>query len=432
MSILIYDPFAGISGDMHLGAMVDLGVPESYIRESLKTLNLPGWSIDFKREKRMGITGTRALVTAEEGEITSPACGDTEERPEQAEQALNTRQEMKKGPRKVPHRNLKNIREVILSSSLSEGIKERAVKMFTLLGEAEAKVHDTDLDSIHFHEVGAVDSIVDIVAAAACIEYLKPDRILSGPPELGGGFVHCAHGLIPVPAPATVEILAGVPTHSGAVDKETTTPTGAAIIKANVHTFTGGPGERTFGEVYTITKTGYGVGGRDLPIPNLLRVHLAEPSKSEEAVRFSSTWEPSSEAVILECNIDDMNPELYEHLLERLFEEGVKDAYLTPLLMKKGRPGTLLTVMTTREEKEQIKEIIFLETTTGGIREYRVDQTMLDRQFSEATTPYGKVRIKRLLLGGKQVSWKAEYEDVRCLALKHKVPMKTIYDTIEP
>jgi pyridinium-3,5-bisthiocarboxylic acid mononucleotide nickel chelatase len=395
MSILIYDPFAGISGDMHLGAMVDLGVPEDYIRENLNALDLPGWSLEFKREKRMGITGTRALVTAKAGGPNSPD---------------------------IPHRKLKDIREIILSSSLEEKIKNRAIKMFTLIGEAEAKVHDTDLDSIHFHEVGAVDSIVDIVAAAACIEFLAPEQVLSGPPELGGGFVRCAHGLIPVPAPATVEILAGVPIRSGAVGKETTTPTGAAILKANVHSFTGGPGQMTFGEVYSITRTGYGVGGRDLPIPNLLRVYLAEPGVSSDRTG----------AVMLECNIDDMNPELYEHLLDRLFEEGVKDAYLTPITMKKGRPGTLLTVMTTEEIKERVKGTIFLETTTGGVREYRVDQTMLERRFSETSTPFGKVRIKRLFLAGEQVSWKAEYEDVRRLAVKHKVPMKTIYDTIGP
>jgi hypothetical protein len=371
-----------------MGAMIDLGVPEEHIIESLKALNLPGWNVKFRREKRSGISGIRALVQAE-GEHSHE-----HDHPHE-------------------HRGLKEITDIIDSSPLSDTVKEHSLRMFRLIAEAEAKVHGSTIDEVHFHEVGAVDSIVDIVAAAAAIEYLKPDRILSFPPELGGGFVNCAHGRIPVPAPATVEILKGTECRRGAVDKETTTPTGAAILATNVDEFI------TTGS-YTIMNTGYGLGRRELPIPNALRVYLAETDEQTTV----------TEALMIECNIDDMNPELYDPVITKLLATGAKEAYLTPVQMKKNRPGTALTVMTTSDLRDEILSLLFRETTTGGVREYPVRQTMLERRFESIETSYGKLQLKKFYHKGKCVSCKPEYDQVRELAARHGVPMKQIYREI--
>ena len=303
--------------------------------------------------------------------------------------------------------------------------------MFELIAEAEAEVHGKEVEEIHFHEVGAVDSIVDVVAAAAALEYLKPDRIVSFPPELGGGFVDCAHGRIPVPAPATAEILTGVECRRGAVQKETTTPTGAAILKANVDEFVS-----SFD--YRAGSVGYGVGTRDMKIPNVLRVFLAEVPETGEHPHTAAAGAKSAhpgevsetEALMMECNIDDMNPELYDHVLTTLFEEGAKEAYIAPVQMKKNRPGTVLTVMASPSDREKMMGILFRETTTAGVREYRVLQTMLGRSFETVKTPYGEVRIKSFFYEGKCISKKPEYEDVKALAESNGVSLREIYRSI--
>jgi len=396
MKVLIYDPYSGISGDMHMGAMVDLGVPEEYILETLEALALPGWRVRFRKEQRGGISGSRALVDI------------VEDHHHHDEEAAHSHE----------HRRLNDIRSILEHSNLSSEIKDRSIKMFRVIAEAEAKVHGLDVEEIHFHEVGAVDSIVDIVAAAAAIEYLKPDRIISFPPELGGGFVNCAHGRIPVPAPATLEILSGIPSRRGLVQKETTTPTGAAILKANVDEF-------VESSSFTVTKTGYGAGSRELRIPNLLRLSLAE---TEEVPTLGDTGE--TEALMLECNIDDMNPELYDYVLALLYGEGIKEAYLTPVQMKKNRPAVVLTVMCLPRDRKKIMQILFRETTTAGIREYMVRQTMLRRSFEEVETPYGKVRVKSLYFEGKCISKKPEYDDLAALAVSSGLPLKEIYRSI--
>ncbi len=416
MKILVYDPFSGISGDMHMGAMVDLGVPQDYLLEALGALRLPGWKVVFKREKRKGIEGTRAVVSIEgeaggskaaaaDDEVHNHHHGDPHEHPHTHSHDHS-------------HRGIREIREIVEGSGLDPVIKRRSMAMFELIARAEAKVHGMPVEKVHFHEVGAVDSIVDIVAAAAAIEYLQPDRIVSHPPELGGGFVRCAHGRIPVPAPATVEILEGVPCRRGAVDKETTTPTGAAILKANANEFIETAS-------YTVKKTGYGVGSRDTEIPNVLRVFLAE--EREASLRLGAE---TVDAQILECNIDDMSPELYDYVLEILFRAGAKDAFLGPVQMKKNRPGTLLTVMTTEEKKSEMLSIIFEETTTAGIREYPVRQHMLKRDYEKGETPYGEIRLKCLYLRGRCISRKPEYEEAKALAERHGVSLREIYRSL--
>ena len=244
------------------------------------------------------------------------------------------------------HRNIRDIVTIMNNSSIPVSIKDRAMGMFMAVAEAEAKVHGTSVEEVHFHEVGAVDSILDIVAAAAAIEYLKPDRIISYPPELGGGFVKCAHGTIPVPAPATAEILKDVPVKTGAVNFETTTPTGAAILKTVSDDF-------ITGSSFRILKTGYGAGSRDTEIPNLLRVFLAEEIPSAASDFYDET------AYVMECNIDDMNPEIHGHVMTLLLEAGANDVYMTPVYMKKNRPGTLLSLVVMPEKREIMKGILF-------------------------------------------------------------------------
>lgn len=383
MKLLIYDPFAGISGDMHFGAMADLGVSEDFFRKTLEALRIDGWGITFSKEARKGIIGTRVLVSAEEEKKS---------------------------------RHLKDIKKIINDARIDEHIKNRATAIFTVLAEAEAKVHGKSIHEIHFHEVGAVDAIIDIVSAAAAIEYLRPDRILSYPVELGGGLVSCSHGIMPVPAPATAELVRKMPVTTGRVNYEATTPTGAAILKAVVDEFC------QQGK-YQMRNVGYGVGGRDGPLPNVLRAYVAEEISSE-------TDSEEIKAVIIECTIDDMNPEMYDYILSRLFEAGAKDAYFVPVHMKKNRPGILLTVMADENTERALKEILFTESTTAGLRTYAVDQTKLHRKIETVSTSYGDVRIKRLYSGGRCISKKPEYDDVKELARRHGIPLRQIYERI--
>jgi uncharacterized protein (TIGR00299 family) protein len=269
---------------------------------------------------------------------------------------------------------------------------------------------------VHFHEVGAVDSIVDIVGAAICIEYLNPDRIMASEVELGGGFVTCEHGTFPVPAPATMEILTGVPVRSGAVKFESTTPTGALILACNVDEF--GPIEGL-----RIQKTAYGIGQAELDIPNVLRVFLAESPGKEEDPEQVKAW-------ILECNIDDMNPEMYGFAMDTLFELGADDVFITPISMKKARPASKLSVLCSAERKQSLIESLLTQTTSLGVRSYEVDKTMLKREFSKLQTSYGEVRIKTGIFRGKKLKSKPEYDDCVRLARENGIPVNQIYQEI--
>lgn len=280
--------------------------------------------------------------------------------------------------------------------------------MFQKVAEAEAKVHGKSLYEVHFHEVGAVDSIVDIVGAAICLDYLNVDKIMCSTVELGGGFVKCAHGIIPVPAPATVEILKGVPVKSGAVLYETTTPTGAAILAANVSEFTDN-------KEFTIKQIGYGIGNRDTEIPNVLRVFLAT-QKNSDSYKVDNKY-------IIECNIDDMNPEFYGYIMEKLLNCGVSDVFLTNIIIKKGRPGIKLNVLCSKKLENQVKEILFTETSTLGIRKYEVNKNMLKREICEIKTDLGNVRIKKAYLDDKVLKCKFEYEDIKKLSIENNIPL---------
>jgi uncharacterized protein (TIGR00299 family) protein len=288
--------------------------------------------------------------------------------------------------------------------------------IFTIVAQAEAKIHGKPVDEVHFHEVGAVDSIVDIVGAAICIDYLAPDRIISSPVEMGGGFVTCAHGIFPVPAPATLEIMKGKPVKTGAVPFETATPTGVAILAALADEFTETPR-------FTIVKTGYGIGYRDTEIPNVLRVCLAETDVSEKT-------EKTVDATVMECNIDDMNPERYDYVTERLFEAGADDVWLQNIIMKKSRPAVTLSVLCSPDKREELERLLFTETTTIGVRYYHVKKTVLERNAATVDTQWGAVRVKEAYYQGKKLRTKREYGDCAGIALKNGIGIETVYQQV--
>lgn len=367
---------------MNLGALVDLGVDAAYLERELAKLNIEGFRLEVKGDMRKGISGTRVTVVVDH-------------------------------PENEKHRHLSHIEALINDSSLSEGIKLKSLAIFNLVAEAEAKVHNISKEQVHFHEVGALDSIADIVGAAICQEFLKVDEIHASPVQLGGGMVKCAHGLMPVPAPATAEIVAGLPVKSGLVEYEATTPTGAAILAATVDSFS----ERM---ELSIVKTGYGIGQRDGDIPNVLRVHLAESFKEE------TRDVQVEEAVLLECNLDDMNPESYPHVMDLLFSAGAADVFIIPLVMKKSRPGHMLCVLCTQETLSIMKEILFTETSSIGIREKIVKKSMLRREQVVVSTKFGEVELKRSYWNGRVVNEKPEFEQCRKLAGVHGVTLEEI------
>ncbi|HOO91077.1 MAG TPA: nickel pincer cofactor biosynthesis protein LarC [Syntrophales bacterium] len=383
-TILYYDCFSGISGDMNLGAMVDLGVDGEYLQEELKKLNLHGYRLNIYRASRKGIAGTKVDVVSD---------------------------------RHHDHRKLFDIQQIIEESSLNERVKRWSAEIFMKVAEAEAKVHGTSIDDIHFHEVGAVDSIVDIVGAAICRDTLNADSIQCSPVEVGGGFVDCSHGRLPVPAPATAEILTNVPIRSEGVSSELTTPTGAAIVATFAEEF-------TVKKDFTILKTAYGIGGRDHEIPNVLRVFMGE--MDQNCLR-----DGYGKAVVIETNIDDMNPELYEHVIGRLLTDGAMDAYLTPIIMKKNRPAIQMTVLCGEHDIEKITDIIFRETTTLGIRRYSVERKKMNRSVVAVETPYGRVDVKIGVYNGEVIKLKPEYDQCRKLAEEHHIPLHRVYEIVQ-
>ena len=384
MKILYYDCFSGISGDMNLGAMIDLGLDPEYLKNELHKLKIDKYQLKVSKDQRHGIFGTKVDVITEKTE---------------------------------KHRHMSDIENIISSSSLNEEIKELSLLIFRKIAIAEAKVHNMPVEEVHFHEVGAVDSIVDIVGAAIAINYFKPDKIIASVIEVGSGFVKCAHGTLPVPAPATAEILKGIPVRMGNVDFEATTPTGAAILAATANEFTDKPGIK-------IQKTGYGVGHRKGNIPNLLRVYLGE------LIEESALPEKSYTNNMIECNIDDMNPEHYEYVIEKLFDAGANDVFLTPVIMKKCRPGIKINVLCSKINIETLKNTLLTETTSIGIRDYKVNKTSLERKFSDIETKWGKVRIKSTWLNGVKVHVKPEYEDCKKIAGTKNISLNEVMKEI--
>lgn len=360
---------------MTLGALIDLGFPREKLSEELAKLGLENYTLEIFQGSRKGIAAVGL--------------------------------EVKVGPREQHHRHFSDIRKIIENSSLNPGVKKMSLAIFQRLAEAEAKVHSQPVEEVHFHEVGAVDSIVDIVGTAIGVDFFRPGLILASELPMGRGFVRCQHGLLPLPAPATLEILKGYPTKSVAIEGELVTPTGAAIVAALNSGVSSFPAMK-------VEKLGYGMGKKDFPEhPNLLRLVLGEGTGAGEGDRVT----------VLESNIDDMNPEFYDYLMDRLFEQGALDVSLAPLMMKKNRPGTLLRVIVEEHQADALAELILRESTTLGVRSYVVSRKKLLREVTEVETKYGKIRVK---VAG-DLRFQPEYEDCRRIARQTGVPIQEVY-----
>ncbi len=377
MKILYIDCPAGISGDMFVAALIDAGLNPDVLEKELKKLPLKGYSIEIGRERRQAIEGTRFKVKTTE---------------------------------RHPHRKFSDIRRLLTESTLHRDVKEKSLEMFRTLAEAEAKVHGIAPEDVEFHEVGAVDSIVDIVAACIGMRELSPDRVYGSKVPTGSGWVNTMHGLLPIPTPATLELLKGIPLASTTIEKELTTPTGALILKTFVD---------EFGPIPEMTpeRTGYGIGGWRLKeIPNILRIVMGTTDEQKDAL------------IVMETNMDDASPQLCGYLMDRLLKEGALDVFFAPIMMKKNRPATLLTVLAERKKKDHLMELIFRESTSIGIRYYPVERRCLERRIERVDTPYGSIRVKVALLGGRCVNIQPEYEDCKKIATRSSIPLKTVME----
>jgi pyridinium-3,5-bisthiocarboxylic acid mononucleotide nickel chelatase len=378
MKTLYFDCFAGASGDMILGAMVAAGVDPDFLRTQLSTLPVTGFDINFEIVNRSGLSATYARV--------------------------ETAHEHKQ-------RHLSDIKQIIEGSDLSESVKQRAVQIFTRLAEAEARVHNEPVDHVHFHEVGALDAIVDVVGAAICFDALKIDRFVCSPLHVGSGMVKMAHGQFPIPPPAVAELLKGVPFYATDIKGELLTPTGAAIITTVCSEF--GPIPQM-----TTEATGYGAGTREYPdFPNVLRVLIGETEA--EGVTDERLW-------MLETNLDDASPQIIGHVMDRVLDLGALDCFFTPVQMKKNRPGVLLSVLCGREEKSAVMKLLFMETTTLGVRSYEVSRRALQRSVVQVETQYGPIDVKVAHLDGRVVNEMPEFEQCREAAAKANVPLKVV------
>jgi uncharacterized protein (TIGR00299 family) protein len=450
MKILYYDCFSGISGDMNLGALIDIGVDKEYLVKELLKLNIEDeYELIISNRERKSISGTKVDVVLrnnsninEDKEVHGD-CGNHihehqnhnehihHENEKQHVHSHESHNHSHEEQHEHHYRNLSDIENIINSSSLNDNIKNISKGIFGKVAKAEAKIHNKTIEKVHFHEVGAVDSIIDIVGAAICIDYLGIDKVMCSNVEVGSGFVKCAHGLLPVPAPATTEILKGIPIKAN-ISFEATTPTGAAILAYSVDEFTNNKN-------FKVDRIGYGIGGKDVgEIPNVLRVFIGEYiDKDMESYKGEIAAEEyvsqnclKDEVQVLECNIDDMNPELYEYIMELLFKEGALDVYLTPIIMKKGRPGIKLNVLCNLEKEERIKKIILTETTTLGFRRYKAERDILKREFTKVNTRYGDITIKSSYYDDKKVKCKPEYDECKKAALEHKVSINEIYKEV--
>lgn len=395
--ILYFNSQSGISGDMTVAALLDLGLDQNEFKRQLGLLKLEGYRVEIGRRNSSGIDACDFDV-------------------------IQTKEEH-------AHRHLSDIEAIIRGSDLPERVQDTSMKIFSRLAAAEAKVHGSSIEEVHFHEVGAIDSIVDIVSAAICLAMIDADEIVCSPIPVGTGFVKCAHGLLPVPAPATAELLKGAPVYQSDIEGEIVTPTGAAIIQTM--------GER-FGPMPAIEleSTGYGAGKKQFERPNILRVFVgaevaAEGAKADTAGAGAHPGAPETEdLLLLETNIDDMNPEIYSYLFPKLLENGALDVYLTNVLMKKGRPGALLTVLCRPELAGKLGEILFAETTTLGIRQRTVSRFCLERRASTVETRFGPVQTKEMLRHGKLIRRMCEYEECRRIASERGLPLREVYELV--
>jgi uncharacterized protein (TIGR00299 family) protein len=414
LKTLHFDCYAGISGDMTLSALVDLGVDPKDLQRELEKLGIGGWKLDFVPDQRNGITGTHAVVELEgEPPEASPDAPQYHFHPAAAGDLVHTH---KHGDH--AHNSWKDIQALIKGSGISGGAKKRALDIFSRIAVAEAKVHGSSPEQVAFHEVGALDSIIDIVGTAICLDILKPERISCSEIELGGGTVKCAHGILPVPAPATLLLVEGLPVKTGGFNKEMTTPTGAAILAASVDEFITGPAS------FTTIKTGIGIGTRKMEKPNVLRVSWRESAAGSSGPdkALDKRWKTES-LTLMEANIDDMTGEALGFLMERLFDAGALDVTFSSLVMKKSRPGTLVSVLARPGDLDALRESFFRNSTTIGFRETTVNRVSLKRQEGKLTGDFGSADIKTVFLGDKKLRAKIEFEDRARLAREQGIPL---------
>ena len=382
MKAAYFDCFSGISGDMTLGALVDAGCPLERLREDLKGLEVPGWQISAEKVWKNGMAATHVSVRTNDPQT---------------------------------HRSLSTILDIIEKSKLAGDVRERASSIFRRLGEAEAAVHDVPIEKVHFHEVGAVDAIVDIVGACVGFSVLGIEEFACSPVNVGSGSAKMAHGILPVPAPAAARLLLGKPTYSNGVQKELATPTGAAIVATLCQSFGPQPPLR-------VQSVGYGAGATDLEgQPNVLRIMVGDSLQHLEP-QFDE------EIRVIEANLDDLNPQVYGYFAEKALAAGALDVFTTAVQMKKGRPGTLLTLLCKPEDARKLTDLVFAETTTFGLRSYTAERRILPREWQRVQTRFGEVRMKIARINGKVLQVSPEYEDCRKLAEEKNVALREVMD----
>jgi pyridinium-3,5-bisthiocarboxylic acid mononucleotide nickel chelatase len=443
MRIAYLECFSGMSGDMFLGALIDAGVSPQLLEDTVAALNL-GARLEISRVVRSGISATKVDVwVGEEKDLPRQEYWERQHDPEDHQHLHDNHHalehlahshlpsgEMARAEAPAPQEHthtcehfhssnhglgLTKIRMIILAASISDGTKKTAIAIFEALGRAEAKIHNTCVESVHFHEVGAADAMVDIVCAAVGAEALGVEEFICSPLNVGGGTVQCAHGTFPVPAPATVELLADAPVYSSGLQAELVTPTGAAIVKTLASRFAAFPEMK-------IEKSGYGAGSRDFPgHPNVVRLTLGQSASSAIAANTASET-----VTVLEANLDDLNPQVFGYVMDRLLDEGALDVFGMPVQMKKNRPGTLLKVLCKPEDSGKLTQLIFTETTTLGVRRRDEMRQSLARRWESVGTPWGEVRIKIASMNGTVTNYAPEYEDCRRIAAEHRVPLKAV------
>jgi hypothetical protein len=379
MRIAYFDCFSGASGDMILGSLIDAGLSLQQLREELKKFRIPTVHLKAKKVLKGEISATQVIVEGK-GEKRS-------------------------------HRSLKELLKIIERSSVGTEIKEKSKEIFKRIASVEARIHQTSMEEVHFHELGGLDSIVDIVGSVWGLRQLRIEKIYVSKVNVGTGFVKCEHGILPVPAPATLSLMEGKPIYSSGVERELLTPTGAAILATLGSEFGSMP-------LMKVRRIGYGAGRDDLPHPNLLRLIIgtSESTTGKEKV------------VVIETNIDDMNPQFYDYVMERLLAMEVLEVFITPILMKKNRPGHLLTIICPSAKLPSVTKFLLRETTTLGLRWHEEERTKTAREILTRETKYGKIRFKLAKWEGKVVNFSPEYEDCKRLALEKKVPLKEVFE----
>jgi len=411
VKILYFDCFAGAAGDMILGALLDAGLPFDELKRALGSLAVEGWDVSVDRVVKTGVTAAKFRVH----EHTHAPSGSANRDPGSGHSHK--------------HHHLKEIFAAIERSALSEAGKAKAIKMFRRLGEAEAAIHGTTMEKVHLHEVGALDSIIDIVGAVFALEWFNADRIVVSPINVGGGMVHSAHGVFPVPAPATLALLKDAPVYSSGIQAELLTPTGALILTEYASEFGPVP-------PMTIDRVGYGAGDREFKeTPNVVRVIVGSAIDEPEGVSPQTAGtiqalKPSSpqahRVVVLECEIDDMNPQIFGVLMDRLYAAGALEVFYSAVQMKKNRPGTLMTIVAKPEHRETMTEIVFRESTTIGVRHQELSRECLDREMVTVTTPLGPVRFKVARRDGRILNAQPEFDDLVKLSQERGIPIKDL------